>query len=561
MHAPRGVLLPWIMSMILMAVAGVAQAGGGFHDVIQFGAVANDGLDDRVAIQAAVDAACVDVAAGTPDVTVVFPAGVYDVEKGPEPAPSLPWVIVELPCGGFTLAGAPNGDTPGGLSTIRVADNQGEYESVFGSPTFAQSVDGLRFVDLTLDGNGANNRITTGDAAFDDVLRNRRYGIRVYAGSDIHVERSRFTDWHTVNVIVLNGVDVANVTVTDSRFDTIGDASPIGPDWDHSSIYTDSDGAILTDNVFTSVGVGAFGVRTAIETHGPNQIVRGNRIEAFTTGMNATGVSVLGSDLQIVEDNDFLDVADGIRIWAFEVPGNPPGEPVLRDLAIRRNTITLNVDGWRITQDPFEQSPRGIELIGDSDGVIENLVIDDNTIGFINFGAQPRDYDRWSAGIRLVPDIVTDLPIRGLTIQGNTITNALATAIVIGSPLPNGALLQNNRILDAGAGQPSIPDGLRSGILFFGDYRNVEIRENCVLATTTPTIAQAIYLFGDSGTGNRILRSDVENQSGSSIDYVRIEDPLGLPWQIDPPRDRCTTLLFRDGFESTDTSAWSATID
>ncbi|MEM8994883.1 MAG: hypothetical protein AAGF23_08830, partial [Acidobacteriota bacterium] len=124
--------------------------------ITDFGAVADDGLDDRAAIQAALDAACAAVAGGDTDVEVVVPAGVFDLEKGAEPAANAPWVILSLGCGGFTLRGEPNA-ARGIAPTLRLADAQGAFESLLGAPTFAQRVDGFTLRDLTLDGNGANN--------------------------------------------------------------------------------------------------------------------------------------------------------------------------------------------------------------------------------------------------------------------------------------------------------------------------------------------------------------------------------------------------------------------
>ncbi|MEM7585582.1 MAG: hypothetical protein AAF560_19485 [Acidobacteriota bacterium] len=524
--------------------------------ITDFGALPDDGLDDGSAIQAAIDAACDELALGTLDVEVAVPPGVFELTRGDEPTADLPWVILKLPCSGLTIRGQPavNGSAP----TLRLAAAQGAFESLLGSAEFAQPVDRLTLRDLTFDGNGAENPILGGDDDFDDVLREPRYALRVYTGSGIRIENTRFTGWRNLNVITLNGVEVADVAIVGNRFDAIGQPPELAPDWDHSTIYTDCAGALIEDNKFSSLGPGTFGVRTAIETHGPNQIVRGNRIESYTTGLNVTGVSVLGSNFHRVENNQFLGVADGIRIWAFEVAGNPPGEPVLVDAVIRNNLIEIAVDAWRGTQDAFEQANVGISLVANSDGVIEDLTLEANEIIFGDFGLAPRDYDRNSAGIRLSPDLLPDLPISGLTLRRNTITNALATAIYLGSPLPEGATLAHTRIVNAGAGPKTLPDGLKTGILVFGAYRDVTIQDTCLVDTNPagPTLAQAFYLFADSLGGSRIADTGLELASGS-LEFLRLEEPIGMPWEVQPPTASCSSI-FRDSFERGDTTAWSS---
>ena len=547
------ILISLALSMACLSPFAQAVA----FDVRKFGATVNDGTDDRAAIQAAIDAACVEVAAGTLDVSIYFAPGVFDLFKGPEPAPDEPWVILSLGCGGFTMLSDPVSE-PGGQSTLRVADGQGAYEALLGAPSFAQRIDGFTIRDLTFNGNGTNNPILAGDDEFDDLLREKRHALRVYAGDDVVIEMSRFTDWRTVNVLTLNGVDVANATILGNRFDLLGQTPATGPDWDHSTIYTDCDGALIEDNVIIGRAPGNFGIRAGIETHGPDQTVSKNLIFSMTTGINATGVSVLGSDGLLIESNRIVLAADGIRLWAFEVAGNVPGEPVLRNAVIRDNRIEMHTTAWRTTQDAFDQPNRGISLVGDSDGVIENLTIENNTIVFDDY-RDTRVYDRGSAGIRLVPDIVTDLPIDGLTISDNTIQDALATAIEVGSTLPDGAIIQNNRIINAGLGSGgTVPALNKSALSIFGEYTDVDVLDTCIIddEPSGPRLAQAFLLQATSLGGNRLLDTDIELAGGSLTTILTIE-PLGAPWLVGFAGSSCPSL-FSDGFEIGDFSNWSS---
>ncbi|MEO1368868.1 MAG: hypothetical protein AAFX50_16960, partial [Acidobacteriota bacterium] len=294
--------------------------------------------------------------------------------------------------------------------------------------------------------------------------------------------------------------------------------------------------------------------------HGPRQVVFKNRIDDFAGGINATGVSVLGSDSVQIAANRIAGVADGIRIWAFEVAGNPPGEPVLRDASIRDNRIEIAVDPWRITQDAFEQPNRGISLVGASDGVIENLEIVDNTVIFGDFGGAPRTYDRGSAGIRLVPDLVPDLPIRGLTVSGNTLVNALAKGVDVGVALPEGASMVGNTLIDAGVGPATLTIFDRSAFEFFGTYGDVDVLDTCVIDTdpSGPRLAQTLLLRPTSTGGSRILGT-AHDLAGGALDFLTTIGQTGSPWLIQTPTSVCPRL-FADGFELGDTSAWTATV-
>ncbi|MEO0421792.1 MAG: glycosyl hydrolase family 28-related protein [Pseudomonadota bacterium] len=530
-----------VLTAAMGAVCTVANATTTL-DVTRFGAVPDDGLDDRAAIQRALDEACVRLDEQPGDaLEVVFPPGRYQLEKPAQPPPEVPWVILRLRCGGFALRGQVEDPA---AAILHLADAQGDFEALLAGEIFTTDVSDLRIANLTFDGNGANNPVTDGDATFDDVLLNRRHGIRAYVGRNIVIENNRFIDWQTVNIVVLNGVDVANVVVQDNRFEGIGTLNRTVPDWDHSSVFTDTAGAQILRNTFTSVGVGAFGVRAAIETHGPRQFVFDNRVEAFTTGMNATGISALGGDTQRVSRNRFLRVSDGIRVWANEVPPNPPGEPTLRDCEISDNLITIDVDGWRATQDPFGQAPKGIELEARADGVIENLTLARNTIVYTNFANTVRPYDENAAGILLAPFAEPTLPIRGLAIEDNLILRAPATGIYIGSYLPQGATIRGNRLIDIGIGPPVINDGFRSAFLLFGEYQDVTLENNCVIARragdgSAPPLAQGIYAFDRSLGGNVARNNGLLAAAGADIEWFLEAPGIGEPWAVEPPLAGC----------------------
>ncbi|MEO1083597.1 MAG: hypothetical protein AAFY88_05095, partial [Acidobacteriota bacterium] len=190
----------------------------------------------------------------------------------------------------------------------------------------------------------------------------------------------------------------------------------------------------------------------------------------------------------------------------------------------------------------------------------ENLEISGNTIIFGDFGNAPRDYDRGSAGIRLVPDLVPGLPIRGLTVNGNTLVNALAKGIDVGVALPDGASFIGNTILDAGVGPPSLTIFERSAFEFFGDYGDVDVLDTCVIDTDPagPRLAQTLLLRPTSTGGSRILDTAHE-LAGGSLTFLTTIGAIGSPWLIQTPTSICPRL-FADGFELGDTSTWTATV-
>ncbi|MEM1180630.1 MAG: right-handed parallel beta-helix repeat-containing protein [Acidobacteriota bacterium] len=555
-YSLRLVSVPLLAFFLTPTVTGAAT-----FTITDFGAVAGDGIDDRAAIQATLDAACSAVSGGDTDVEVVVPAGVFDLEKGPEPGSTEPWVILPLDCGGFTLRGEPHptGDA-GGLSTLRLADSQGSFESILATPDFNEPLDNFILRDLTLDGNGANNPIIGGDDALADLLRDRRHALRTYLGSGVHVESARFTGWRTSNVLFFAGSAVANISVKDSRFDAVGQPPGVGLDWNHITIYALSDGALIDGNTFESLGPGTFGARAAVQIQGSDQTVRGNRVQDFTTGVNLAAATSIGLDGAEVESNQFLGVADGVRLRASVSTGVPNGTVLLENAAIRSNRIEIAVDAWRGTQDPDEQANRGVSLVETSTGGLANLEITGNSITFTDFGAAPRNYDRDSAGVRLVAEAVPDLPIQGLTISGNTIRNALAKGIHIAAALTAGALIEANRIVDAGVGPASLTIFERSAFEFEGSYGDVDVLDTCIVDADPagPRLAQTLLLRPTSNSGNRILGTAIE-LAGGSLPFLVTVGLTGSPWTIQPPTSPCPGL-FADGFEFGDTSAWTATV-
>jgi len=196
-------ILTFLVSLILRDAA--AQPQGPF-DVTAFGAVPDDGLDDRAPVTAALDAAR---AAGGGE--VYFPSGTYDLTV-PEDVPTgSPVVVLPLGCNGLEL----RGDTEG-TSRIRLLGRQPSWERVLGAPRFGQAGAGLVLRHLVLDGNGVANPVD-GDDDVDDLHTERRHALPVYVGNDIAIEHAHLVGWRHSNVRTTNPLDTAVVRVPPPR--------------------------------------------------------------------------------------------------------------------------------------------------------------------------------------------------------------------------------------------------------------------------------------------------------------------------------------------------------
>ncbi|MEM8710433.1 MAG: hypothetical protein AAGG01_05740 [Planctomycetota bacterium] len=211
----------------------------------------------------------------------------------------------------------------------------------------------------------------------------------------------------------------------------------------------------------------------------------------------------------------------------------------MSDMTIAGNCIRVDTDGWRETQDAFQQAPTGISLEGRSDGDIEGLTIVGNSIRFRPLSTS-RPWDRRAHGIELFAELAEDAAQTRIVIDSNTIVGCPSAAMYIGGTI-DGFTLRRNTVRSRSAFPAAVPDGFRSGIIFFGSYASVRCDNNCFL-DPDQTLRQVFYLFDDNRGSASIERTGWTGDGGPGV-FVRADSSLSSRWQVGPFSDRCVRGL------------------
>jgi hypothetical protein len=466
-HGHAAAAAPTVQPVLPLAPQGIPGRSASVGDQ---GAIPDDGIDDTQAIQAAIDAI-----AGQGGGHVLFPPGRYDVSIQPTSAqrPRLQALIMRSKT---RLAALDLGQG----ATIRLADGQGNYESLLATADYPQALDDFVLEGLTIDSNGPNNPVLDPANDFGNG-QTQRYALRVYVGARIRIDRCRFVNQANVNVITLNGVDVSDGDIRNSRFEGIGN-EPV--DYDHSTIYTNGPRMRVADSRFTSSdGPGTKGARTAIEIHGFDQTVTGNTVSGFTYGVNIVGDGPSGGKRQLYLNNRIDGASTGFVIWSF-LDGRSIGDQTLADVEIRANTVKIDLDDWQTAALDFDvTSGAGIALQSANDAPVDKLIIADNRIRFVKARGGPNSFaEQRSGGIVFDLFNYPDRAIRGLAIDRNLIENAVGPGIFIDVPVEGGrgSVISRNTIVDPARGRelryPEAKD-FRSGI-YIADPDTADVKEH-----------------------------------------------------------------------------------
>ena len=426
---------------------------GKFVSVKDFGAIGNNIADDTKAIQKAIDA--VSQSGGG---VVFFPRGIYKVTINPATSQAIAIHAKVM------LKGTDRKD-----SIIKLADKQGNYNSVLAGETYKSDLSDFSMYDLTIDSNGTNNPV----ASEGDFNQDRhRYAVRIFVGAKISIVRCKFIDQSNVNVITVNGEEaVADVSINNNIFEQIGGGIS---DYDHSTIYGHGKRMQISNNTFSSKnGAGTNGARTAIETHGDEYIVKGNLISGFTNGMNITGYAK-SSKNQSVTDNVIKDAHMGIIIWSYFDGGNTTN-PSIENCTIANNKLSLNINDWRRLRGNVPST--GIKLEANSDAPLTNLNIFNNQISFTNFSGAGRFTDSLANGISLWRNAAPTVVSENINISRNTIENSLGAGIYISMPIKQGDISQNT-ILNPGQSSGYFHDDYKSGIIASGVFKDFQFNDN-----------------------------------------------------------------------------------
>jgi hypothetical protein len=343
--------------------------------VTDFGAKPNDSKDDTKAIQKAIDAM-----AERGGGNVFFAPGTYDVSIRRD------LVKAQALIARSNLRLAPSSDAG---ATIRLANNQGNYEAIISADDFQTPLNDFVMRGLTFDLNGQNNPVSPPKDPNDpDNVEDFRGGINqrmafgTYTSQRIRINGCRFINSQGPWILGLNGDEgsASDIEVINSRFENVGGGDV---DYDHSSIYTNGPRTRIANNVFISRnGAGTKGARTAIEIHQLDQIVTGNVIKGYTVGMNVVGDQETGGERQLYRNNTIENVNVGFLIWSYREQ-QPAGQPALRDIRIDNNTVRINADDWlkaNLVSTSDDEPSGGIVLEANGDAAIQGLDITNNKI-------------------------------------------------------------------------------------------------------------------------------------------------------------------------------------
>lgn len=435
-----------------------------------------DGVDDTAQLQSTIDALA-SAGGGTVDLR----AGIYDISIRPGTTGTNRYAL-SVPSN-VRLRGA-----AGLTTTMRLAAGQGNYYAIIRTPSNSHDVALQGFV---VDGNSAGNPV----AAVADVTSQPRIAL-ITSGPRIDVRDMTFRNILGVQVVALYSSDAS---VVGNTFSAIGGGTV---NFDHSSIYTRGDRALVQDNNLESLnGAGTFGVRTAIEIHNSDQTVTGNTIDGYLKGINATGAGAGSvSRRQLYDDNHLTNIGLGLYLWST----NSAGTADLADVEIRHNTFSINADGWLSSGMGSQTVLLGIATHPKNNQPIENLAIHHNSITFTN-DSQTRNnvnylWDSMAAGISFWSDgTVSPAPaVRNVDVHDNQINNPLSAGIWANMPITGTVEIVNNTITNPGRNNrldkawtstviPYVAE-FRSGIHLGSTNQNIAVTDTGVVMTD-PAIA------------------------------------------------------------------------
>lgn len=469
--------------------------------VKDFGAIGNGSINDTSAIQRAIDSVR-DAGGGT----VFFPNGTYLVTIMPDKSHAISIYS------NVTLQGASNQE-----SIIKLAAQQGSYSSIIAGERPSSDLSNFAMYDLAIDGNGLVNQMAPDiDKKIMPDIDEMNHGLRIYTGSGINVEKCRFINMNTRNAITVNGNDapfnviVSDVLIKDNIFDSIGGGEF---DHDHSTIYTHGKRIKIMNNSFNSRnGAGTNAARTAIEIHGDEHTVQGNKISGFANGIFVTGYAA-SSDNLVVSDNIIEDAHTGIMIWSYFSYGNTTN-PAISNATIANNKISVNIDGWRKL---WGNSPsKGIALETESDSPIKDVDVLNNEISFNNFSGSARDSDKRAFGISFWRTKFTNVENENIRIIGNTITNSLAGGIDLSMVVDQGEISQNS-IVNPGQSK-EVFRAFASGILIDSNVEDIEINKNSIIDNQpTNTVKVGIITLDSCLVNCQIAENTLEIESGAEV--------------------------------------------
>lgn len=463
------------MNSIFGSEGKVVFSGEVPHKVLPawWGALGDGRHDDTAAIQSAIDS----LERGE----VSLGRGTYLIGASTK-VPGIVFLTVKA---NITLSGAGRNET-----VLKVRDNSGPYHYIMTAQAHWSDCSGFRLRDLTIDSNIANNPIRDEK----EIRYFFRMSVAIYKGSDIVIERVEFRNESSINTVSLNGVEVRNVRVSDCLFNAIGD-DPNHIRHDHSSIYTHATNVVIQDNEFRSALLNAPGAATAIETHGSDTRVEGNKISGYQKGMNITGISFEESRNVFIKNNIIEYANYGISLWSYKYSKHISGYGFW--------SVTIENNKIRLAQNNYADGnySRGIYINPDSNLPLRGLKINNNEIIF-GLESHPSGTTSDSFGVGYVSTLNSGL--EDTVISNNKIINSPSTGIRFECPAKNLAITGNAMINPGSSIVKSLAKKFRVGIYVASNaFQNIVIKDNTISDDFPQTrLVGGIFLGGSSSSSN-----------------------------------------------------------
>ena len=468
-------------------------------NVKDFGAVGDGVADDRIAIQAAVDAA---FAAGGG--TVYLPAGTY--------------LLASFSSSYYTVKPKSNVSVVGsGPATIvkmangLVSATQG-YTFLYDHTNF---IENITISDFTMDWNGQNN--PNQNTPVGNTTRMGGNG----GVSNVHIRNVIFKNPSGHHNIWIAGSGGGENSITNCIFQNAGRAVAGNTlITDHSSIYENTNNTIISGNIFFCTNLNDT-VATAIEIHGQNINVTNNIVYGYSKAMNIAASDGLTSCYNIiVSDNNFNDVNVGITLWSGLSLS-------LAGILIDSNIIELREIAGQVACGIQGNGSTMNSSVPASDIQILNNSIKIN--GSINLSLQSKSIDLWDwSSIYIENNILSNfsgeaiyifaetLACNKVYILNNDIENCGITSlsankrhIVLLTTIGFQYVDISNNFLLASAVTGTIPSW---GVQLTGTYTFVTLKDNSILGFSI----------------NPILKSTTESGNVCLIKHAGAESPYNL---------------------------------
>ncbi len=386
---------------LLLACPLVTTAAGQTKtDIRAYGAKCDGTTDDTEAIQAAI---------GGGNKHLVIPPGVCIL------SPKTAAEILDIPPGtSIWIQGEGIG-----VSVLRIKPRSGDYSVIFGPkwgiwPSFA-------ITDLTVDQNSTNNPVSK------TIQESGRIMVASGGGNSLLVDHLEVTNINSRQVVMST---TPNTTISNSRFLGAGGGNIYH---DSSTVYLAADYATVIGNIFRSSGINSAGAVTAIETHGGNQIISGNVIDNYETGMNITGIELTETQGVTVSGNVIHGAFYGIDLWSGSYRDHRSGYG-LNGVLIANNNIHLNQGAWSVnavTGGVMPGNSAGIFVNASSSLPLQAVLITGNLVEW-EYQSQNTTAESTSMGVGYW-DATNKNSVDGFIVKDNVIVNAPMAAIYLGA--------------------------------------------------------------------------------------------------------------------------------